>query len=80
MVSNCGIVVGFFAGLIARALHPGHDKAGFIDHPAGYWVRCWQPTVAVAGPIRREFGGRIYCLCDWCSDCSVYLQSGQQKA
>ena len=24
------IVVGFFAGLIARALHPGDDKAGFI--------------------------------------------------
>ena len=24
------IVVGFFAGLIARALHPGEDKAGFI--------------------------------------------------
>jgi uncharacterized membrane protein YeaQ/YmgE (transglycosylase-associated protein family) len=23
------IVVGFFAGLIARALHPGEDKAGF---------------------------------------------------
>lgn len=24
------IIVGFIAGLIARALHPGHDKAGFI--------------------------------------------------
>jgi len=23
------IVVGFFAGLIARAIHPGDDKAGF---------------------------------------------------
>ena len=24
------IVVGFIAGLIARAIHPGEDKAGFI--------------------------------------------------
>ena len=24
------IVVGFIAGLIARAIHPGNDKAGFI--------------------------------------------------
>ncbi len=24
------IIIGFFAGLIARALHPGDDKAGFI--------------------------------------------------
>lgn len=24
------IFVGFFAGLIARAIHPGRDKAGFI--------------------------------------------------
>lgn len=24
------IIIGFFAGLIARALHPGNDKAGFI--------------------------------------------------
>ncbi|AOA59782.1 GlsB/YeaQ/YmgE family stress response membrane protein [Acinetobacter larvae] len=24
------IIVGFFAGLIARALHPGNDKGGFI--------------------------------------------------
>lgn len=24
------IVVGFIAGLIARAIHPGDDKAGFI--------------------------------------------------
>lgn len=24
------IVIGFVAGLIARAIHPGNDKAGFI--------------------------------------------------
>lgn len=24
------IIVGFIAGLIARAIHPGNDKAGFI--------------------------------------------------
>ena len=24
------IVIGFIAGLIARAIHPGDDKAGFI--------------------------------------------------
>ena len=24
------IIIGFFAGLIARAIHPGNDKAGFI--------------------------------------------------
>ncbi|ONG40999.1 transglycosylase [Alkanindiges hydrocarboniclasticus] len=24
------IIIGFFAGLIARAVHPGDDKAGFI--------------------------------------------------
>ena len=24
------IVIGFIAGLIARAVHPGDDKAGFI--------------------------------------------------
>ncbi len=31
MMSLIGaIIIGFFAGLIARALHPGDDKAGFI--------------------------------------------------
>lgn len=24
------IIIGFFAGLIARAIHPGNDKLGFI--------------------------------------------------
>ncbi|MBF7683797.1 GlsB/YeaQ/YmgE family stress response membrane protein [Acinetobacter sp. B5B] len=24
------VLIGFFAGLIARALHPGEDKAGFF--------------------------------------------------
>ena len=24
------IIIGFFAGLIARALHPGNDKLGFL--------------------------------------------------
>ena len=31
MLSLIGsIIIGFFAGLIARAVHPGDDKAGFI--------------------------------------------------
>ncbi|XID74925.1 GlsB/YeaQ/YmgE family stress response membrane protein [Alkanindiges sp. WGS2144] len=31
MLSLIGaIIIGFFAGLIARAIHPGDDKAGFI--------------------------------------------------
>lgn len=31
MLSLIGaIIIGFFAGLIARALHPGNDKVGFI--------------------------------------------------
>lgn len=31
MLSLIGaVIIGFFAGLIARAIHPGDDKAGFI--------------------------------------------------
>ena len=30
VVSHCSDCGRFFAGLIARALHPGEDKAGFI--------------------------------------------------
>lgn len=31
MMSIIGtIIIGFLAGLIARAIHPGDDKAGFI--------------------------------------------------
>ena len=29
------IVVGFIAGLIARAIHPGNDKSGFIASVIG---------------------------------------------
>ena len=31
MLSLIGsIIIGFFAGLLARAIHPGDDKAGFL--------------------------------------------------
>jgi uncharacterized membrane protein YeaQ/YmgE (transglycosylase-associated protein family) len=43
------IVVGFFAGLIARALHPGNDKAGFIVTTA----------LGIAGSLLATYGGRL---------------------
>ena len=43
------IVVGFFAGLIARALHPGHDKAGFIV----------TTLLGIAGSLLATYGGRL---------------------
>ena len=42
------IVVGFFAGLIARALHPRDDKAGFIV-----------TTLLVSGSLLATYGGRL---------------------
>ena len=43
------IVVGFFAGLIARALHPGEDKAGFIVTTA----------LGIAGSLLATYGGKL---------------------
>lgn len=43
------IVVGFFAGLIARALHPGNDKAGFIV----------TTLLGIAGSLLATYGGRL---------------------
>ena len=42
------IVVGFFAGLIARALHPGDDEAGFIV----------TTLIGIAGSLLATYGGR----------------------
>lgn len=42
------IVVGFFAGLIARAIHPGNDKAGFF----------MTTVLGIAGSLLATFGGR----------------------
>ena len=43
------IVVGFIAGLIARAIHPGDDKAGFIV----------TTLLGIAGSLLATYGGRI---------------------
>ena len=43
------IVVGFFAGLIARAIHPGDDKAGFL----------MTTVLGIAGSLLATFGGRV---------------------
>lgn len=43
------IVVGFFAGLIARAIHPGKDKAGFFVTAA----------LGIAGSLLATYGGRF---------------------
>ena len=42
------IVVGFIAGLIARAIHPGEDKAGFIV----------TTLLGIAGSLLATYGGR----------------------
>ena len=42
------IVVGFIAGLIARAIHPGDDKAGFIV----------TTVLGIAGSLLATYGGR----------------------
>lgn len=43
------IVVGFIAGLIARAIHPGNDKAGF-------WVTA---LLGIGGSLLATYGGRM---------------------
>ncbi|MFT4020562.1 MAG: GlsB/YeaQ/YmgE family stress response membrane protein [Acinetobacter sp.] len=43
------IFIGFFAGLIARALHPGEDKAGFIV----------TTLLGIAGSLIATYGGRF---------------------
>ena len=43
------IVIGFIAGLLARAIHPGNDKIGF-----------WMTTLlGVAGSLLATYGGRM---------------------
>lgn len=50
MLSFIGaIFIGFFAGLIARALHPGNDKAGFIV----------TTLLGTAGSLVATYGGRM---------------------
>ena len=43
------IVVGFIAGLVARAIHPGDDKAGFIV----------TTLLGIAGSLVATFAGRM---------------------
>ena len=43
------IVIGFIAGLIARAIHPGDDKAGFIV----------TTLLGIAGSLVATYGGRL---------------------
>ena len=43
------IVVGFIAGLIARAIHPGEDKAGFIV----------TTLLGIAGSLLATYAGRF---------------------
>ena len=43
------IVVGFVAGLIARALHPGQDKAGFL----------MTTVLGIAGSLLATYAGRL---------------------
>ncbi len=44
------IVIGFIAGLIARAIHPGDDKAGFIV----------TTLLGIAGSLVATYGGRLW--------------------
>lgn len=43
------IIIGFIAGLIARAVHPGDDKAGFFVTVA----------LGIAGSLLATYGGRM---------------------
>jgi len=43
------IVVGFIAGLIARAIHPGNDRAGFMI----------TTLLGIAGSVLATYGGRF---------------------
>lgn len=50
MLSLIGaIIIGFFAGLIARALHPGDDKLGFFL-TAG---------LGIVGSLLATYGGQF---------------------
>ncbi len=48
------IIVGFIVGLIARAIHPGNDKAGFIV----------TTLLGIAGALVATYGGRMLGLYD----------------
>ena len=43
------IIIGFFAGLIARAIHPGDDKLGF-------WLTA---VLGIVGAVTATFLGKI---------------------
>ena len=43
------LIVAIFAGLIARALNPGDDKAGFIV----------TTLIGIAGSLLATYGGRL---------------------
>ncbi|WP_089606361.1 GlsB/YeaQ/YmgE family stress response membrane protein [Acinetobacter piscicola] len=43
------IIIGFFAGLIARAIHPGDDKAGFIV----------TVVLGIVGSLLATYGGQL---------------------
>lgn len=43
------IIIGFIAGLIARAIHPGDDKAGFI----------LTTVLGIVGALLATYGGRL---------------------
>lgn len=50
MLSLIGsIIIGFFAGLIARAVHPGDDKAGFLVTIA----------LGIVGSLVATYGGQF---------------------
>ena len=50
MMSLIGaIIIGFFAGLIARAIHPGDDKAGFI----------LTTVLGIVGSLAATYGGQL---------------------
>lgn len=43
------IIIGFFAGLIARAIHPGNDKASFLVTTA----------LGIVGSLVATYGGQL---------------------
>ena len=50
MLSLIGsIIIGFFAGLLARAIHPGDDKAGFLVTIA----------LGIVGSLVATYGGQL---------------------
>ena len=44
------IVIGFIAGLIARAIHPGDDRLGFIK----------TTLLGIAGSLLATYTGRLF--------------------